>query len=437
MPVVVERTPLTLAAYRMLTGAGTPLARHFLEHRLKRGKENPLRLGERRGEPSAPRPTGPMIWVHGASVGEFTAVLPLIERIRGRGINVLMTTGTVTSSALAEKRLPPGAFHQFLPLDVPAFITRFLDYWRPDLALFVESDLWPNMIVSAAERAIPLILVNGRLSERSFNRWRHFPKTIAALLRRFDLCLVRSAGDAERFNALGAPRLNVTGNLKYDVPAPPADVRRLAALTEATCDRIVVVAASTHPGEESVMVDVHRRLETTFPELLTVIAPRHPARGAAVAEIAAAARLSSSLRSRGALPDRETGIYVSDTLGELGALYRLAPIVFMGGSLVRHGGQNPIEAIKLGAAILHGPHVSNFEEIYRELDRSGGAGLVTDAGTVALRTGAWIEDGAERESVAAAGLRCVDRLGGALDCTVAALEPYFMQLRIANRTVNA
>jgi 3-deoxy-D-manno-octulosonic-acid transferase len=437
MPMVAERTPLTLSAYRMVTAAATSLAPRLLERRLARGKENPDRIAERRGEPSAPRPPGPMVWVHGASVGEFVAVLPLVERIRALGFTVLVTTGTVTSAALAEKRLPPGAFHQFIPLDMPAFIARFFDYWHPDLALFVESDLWPNTILAASERRIPLILVNGRLSERSYSRWRHFPKTIETLLRRFDLCLVRSADDAERFGTLGAPRISVTGNLKFDVPALPADARKLAALTAATRGRTVVVAASTHPGEESVIVDVHRRLKITFPELLTIIAPRHPQRGAAIADIAATARLRSALRSRGAAPADEIDIYIFDTLGELGLIYQLAPIVFMGGSLVRHGGQNPIEAIKLGAAILHGPHVSNFSEIYEELDRSRAAELVTDAGKLTGRIGAWIKDGTERERIAAAAKHCVDNLGGALDRTVSALEPYFMQLRIQNRTVNA
>jgi len=437
MPIVAERVPMTLAAYRMVTAASTALVPHILEARLKRGKEHPDRIAERRGEPSAPRPPGPMVWVHGASVGEFVAVLPLVERIRSRGFTVLVTTGTVTSAALAEKRLPPGAFHQFIPLDLPPFITRFLDYWRPDLALFVESDLWPNMILSASERGIPMILVNGRLSERSYGRWRRFPKTIEALLRRFDLCLVRSPDDAVRFGALGAPRIGITGNLKLDVPVPPADARKLAALTEATRGRTIVVAASTHPGEESVIVDVHRRLKITFPQLLTIIAPRHPQRGAAVAAIVSTARLQSALRSRGAVPDAGIDVYIFDTVGELGLIYQLAPIVFMGGSLVRHGGQNPIEPIKLGAAILHGPHVSNFREIYDELDGAGGAELVTDASRLTLRVGAWIKDGAQRERIAAAAKRCVDQLGGALDRTVAALEPYFMQLRIQNRPVDA
>ncbi len=437
MTIMVERVPMTLAAYRMVTAASTAIVPHLLEARLKRGKEHPDRIAERRGEPSAPRPPGPMVWVHGASVGEFVAVLPLVERIRSRGFTVLMTTGTVTSAALAEKRLPPGAFHQFIPLDLAPFVTRFLDYWRPDLALFVESDLWPNMIVQASERSIPLILINGRLSERSFSRWRRFPKTIEALLRRFDLCLVRSTDDAERFGVLGAPRISITGNLKFDVPVPQADTRRLAALTAATKGRTIVVAASTHPGEESIVADVHRRLKISFPQLLTVIAPRHPQRGAAVADVVSTARLQSALRSRNAVPDAGTDVYIFDTLGELGLIYGLAPIVFMGGSLVRHGGQNPIEAVKLGAAILHGPHVANFSEIYAELDSAGGAELVTDASTLTLRIGAWIKDRAERERVAAAAKRCVDKLSGALDRTVAALEPYFMQLRIQNRPADA
>ncbi len=437
MSIIAERMPLTLSAYRMLTAAGTALAPQLLEHRLQRGKEHPERIAERRGEPSAPRLPGPLIWVHGASVGEFVSVMPLVEHIRARGFAVLMTTGTVTSAALAEKRLPPGALHQFIPLDLPPFISRFLDYWRPDLALFVESDLWPNMILAASGREIPMILVNGRLSERSFNRWRHFPKTIEALLRRFDLCLVRSADDADRFGTLGAPRIAITGNLKLDVPALPIDPAKLSILARTAKGRTILVAASTHPGEESVLIDVHRRLKITFPDLLTIIAPRHPQRGAAIADIATAARLHTALRSRGELPTAGIDIYLFDTLGELGLIYQLAPIVFMGGSLVSHGGQNPIEAIKLGAAILHGPHVSNFSEIYGELDRLSGADLVTDAGELTVRIGTWIKDAAERDRVAAAAARCVDRLGGALDRTMSALEPYFMQLRIQNRAIDA
>src|SRR5262249_34537521 len=239
MPASAEPMPMTLCAYRLATAAGAARGPWLLERRLARGKENPDRIGERRGEPGASRPLGPLVWVHGASVGEFIAVVPLIERIRARGVTVLVTTGTLTSAALAQKRLPPGALHQFIPLDVPSFITRFLDHWHPNLALFVESELWPNILLSAAARQIPMILVNGRISDHSYGRWRRFPKTIETLLRRFDLCLVRSPNDAERFGALGAPRISITGNLKFDVPALPVDSRKLAALAGATAGRNV------------------------------------------------------------------------------------------------------------------------------------------------------------------------------------------------------
>jgi 3-deoxy-D-manno-octulosonic-acid transferase len=437
MPVPVESMPLTLSAYRIAAEVGTALAPWLLERRLTRGKENADRIAERRGEPSAQRPPGPLVWLHAASVGEFVAVLPLVERIRARGLTALMTTGTVTSAELAAKRLPPGALHQFIPLDMPSFITRFLDHWRPDLALFVESELWPNLMLTASARHIPMLLVNGRMSERSYRRWRYFPKTVEALLQRFDHCLVRSVSDAKRFGALGASRISVSGNLKFDAPALPVDASKLAALSAATRGRPVVAAASTHPGEESVVVDVHRRLKGARPDLLTIIAPRHPERGAAIAEMTAPARLRPALRSRGAHPTDEVDIYICDTLGELGLIYQLAPIVFMGGSLIRHGGQNPIEAIRFGSAILHGPHVSNFDEIYQELDGAGAAALVTDADELTARISAWIKDEALRQGVAERARRFVANLGGALELTVSALEPYFMQLRGENHSTHA
>jgi len=282
-----------------------------------------------------------------------------------------------------------------------------------------------------------LILVNGRLSERSFNRWRRFPKTIEALLRRLDLCLVRSADDAQHFDALGAPRIGVTGNLKYDVPVLPADAPRLAALTAATVGRTIVVAASTHPGEEAVIAEVHRHLKITFADLLTVIAPRHPQRGGAIGNIATACGLKPALRSRGALPEADTDIYVFDTLGELGVIYQLAPIVFMGGSLVRHGGQNPIEAIKLGAAIIHGPHVFNFTELYAALDQSGGARAAETQEALVKQLGQLLADPAMREKMQRAGHGVVEQLGGALERTLAALEPYLLQLRLEMGAANA
>src|SRR3954453_9866496 len=426
MPGVAERLPWTLRAYGSVATMATPLSRLVLARRLRRGKEHPQRLAERRGEASVARPPGPLIWAHGASVGEMLAVIPLVEGLRARNFNLLVTSGTVTSARLAERRLPEGAIHQFIPLDAPHYTTRFLEHWQPNLALLAESDLWPNLIVSCAERSIPLILVNGRLSERSFTRWRYLPHTIGALLRRFDLCLTQSEPDAERYSELGAPRVSMTGNLKLDVPAPPVDAGKLTAFRAVVRQRPVIAAASTHPGEEAVIIDAHRRLKQSFPGLLTIIAPRHPERGSGVVEIATAAGLNAIARSRGLLPDRGTDVYVADTIGELGLIYRLAPIVFMGGSLVRHGGQNPIEAAKLGAAILHGPHVFNFAEIYDALDAAHGAELVADADRLTAGFGAWLSNAAERERAAAAARKTVDALGGALERTLQSLEPYLM-----------
>ncbi len=428
-----DRLPLALRLYRSATRVATPLAPRLLAQRLDRGKEHPSRLAERRGEPSQSRPRGPMIWLHAASVGEMLAVVSLIERIRTQDFAVLVTSGTVTSASLAGRRLPEGTIHQFVPLDAPPFVKRFLDHWRPDIALFVESDLWPNLILGCAERKIPLILVNGRVSERSFGRWRLIPGAIAALLNRFDLCLAQSAANAQRFSRLGAPHVTSTGNLKLDVPAPPVDRPTLHRFNALIGLRAVVAAASTHPGEESAIIAAHRRLQGKYPTLLTVIAPRHPGRGPSIAEIASVAGLSVGLRSRGDLPKRDVDIYIADTLGELGLVYRIAPIVFMGGSLAAHGGQNPIEPIRLGAAVLHGPDVWNFAEIYATLDAANGAALVADEEALIARLGAWLADAQARGTVADAGAQTVDKLSGALERTLAALDPYLMQLRLEQR----
>ena len=427
---MAERVPATLRAYRRLAAVAMPLTPLLLRERVRRGKESSERVGERRGDSPLSRPPGPLVWVHGASVGEILAIVPLVERIRARGFNVLVTSGTTTSAELAARRLPAGVIHQFIPLDAPRFVSRFLDHWRPGLALIAESDLWPNLILESAARGIPMILVNGRLSERSYTRWRRAPRTIAALLERFDLCLAQSAPDAHRYAELGAPRVSMTGNLKLDAPAPPADAAKLATIQAAIEGRPVIVAASTHPGEEAAVIDAHLRLRGTFGGLLTILVPRHPERGAGVVNIADVVGLNSAMRSRGDLPGQRTEIYVADTIGELGLVYRLAPIVFMGGSLVRHGGQNPIEAAKLGAAILHGPHVWNFADIYSALDAARGAEEVADATSLSARFGALLADVRLRNTVAEAALKTVEVLGGALDRTFAAIDPYLMQLHL-------
>lgn len=425
--------PLALRLYQYASFAAAPVAPRLLARRLRQGKENAARLCERRGEASRPRPDGPLIWVHGASVGEMLTAIPLIERLCAQDLAVLVTSGTVGSATLAEQRLPAGAMHQFIPLDAPQYVKRFLAHWRPDLALFVESELWPNLILTSAERRVPIIMVNGRVSERSFSRWKFAPASIAALLSRLDLCLAQSDADAQRYHQLGAPRVTSTGNLKLDSPAPPADEPTLRQFAMVVGLREVIVAASTHPGEEAAVIACHGRLRAKHPSLLTVIAPRHPERGEAIAATATTAGFTAALRSRGELPKRDVDIYIADTLGELGLIYRLGTIVFMGGSLAHHGGQNPIEAIRLGAAVLHGPHVWNFAEIYATLDQANGAQLITDEASLTALVSEWLGNPAARAATADAGRAVVDKLGGALERTLTALDPYLMQLRLEQR----
>ncbi len=422
--------PKTLRLYRGLLSAAVPLTGAVVRRRLKRGKEDPSRIGERRGIASRQRPAGPLIWVHGASVGEVLAVGGLIEQLRAHGITILLTSGTVTSASVIGKRFAPEIIHQYVPYDAPRYVSRFLDHWQPSLALFVESDLWPNVILSCANRRIPMVLVNGRMSQRSFPRWQQFSAAIAALLERFDLCLVQSGLDADRFSSLGARDVVVTGNLKMDVAAPPADQARFDRLISVVRGRPIVVAASTHPGEDELVVAAHRKLTRYFPGLLTVIVPRHPERGEAIARMVAAEGLEPALRSQEHLPSARTDIYIGDTMGEMGLYYRLSPVVFVGGSLVNHGGQNPIEAIKLGGAVIHGPHVFNFTEIYEALDGAGGAARADTAEALAREFGRLLSDAPARQLIANAGAGVVDQLGGALRRTLNALEPYLLQLRL-------
>ena len=429
--------PMTLRVYRKLSSAMVPLAPALIKRRLKQGKEDPARVGERRGMSLDIRPLGPLVWIHGASVGEVLAAAALIERLRALNIRILLTSGTVTSADIVAKRFPADVIHQYVPYDSPRYVARFLDHWRPSLALFIESVLWPNLILSSAARRLPMVLINGRMSQRSFPRWRRMAATISALLGRFDVCLAQSQLDAERFTALGSRNVVTTGNLKLDVPAPPADPARLERLMSVTRGRPVIVAASTHPGEEEILLEAHRTLAGFFPSLLSVIVPRHPDRGEAIARTVEASGLHAALRSREELPTAITDIYVADTMGELGLFYRLAPIVFMGGSLVPHGGQNPIEAVKLGASIVHGPHVFNFTDVYQALDGAGGARQADTQEALVKQLGQLLADPAARDVSVAASTRVVEQLGGALERTLTALEPYLLQLRLEMGAANA
>jgi 3-deoxy-D-manno-octulosonic-acid transferase len=379
---------VSLAAWSWRFGATllAPLLPLHLARRARQGKEIRARLPERRGEGAA-RAAGRLFWLHAASVGETLSVLPVIEAMAARdaALRFLVTTGTVTSAELLARRLPADltgrVAHRFVPLDVPAWAERFLNGWRPDAGAFVESELWPNLLAAAAARGLPLALVNARMSGRSAARWGRAPGLARRALGAFRLILARSEEDAARLAGIGAARVACWGDLKAAAPPLPVDATALRALRDAVAGRPVFLAASTHPGEEALVFAAHRAVAAQVPGLLTVIVPRHPERGAAIA--AEAAGLAVSRRSQGGVPGAATSVHVADTLGELGLFYRLADVALVGGSLVPHGGQNPLEPARLRCPILFGPHMQNFAGPVARLLAAGGAVQLADSAALA------------------------------------------------------
>jgi len=415
-----------LALYRLVSTAAGPLVRLFLERRLRTGKEDCARMGERFGESEKPRPGGPLIWLHAASVGESVAALPLIERLLSQNteLHVLITTGTVTSAKLLKDRLPQRAFHQFVPVDLPYAVRRFLDHWRPDLALWMESEFWPNLLRITRRRGVPMVLVNARVSPHSYIGWQRFPRTIERLLSSFELCLSQNQGEAKRLTELGAINVVTLGNLKFAVPPLPAGEKELAEFRKNTAGRTLWLASSTHPGEEEMAAQAHREMCADFPGLLTVIVPRHITRGAAITRLLRGEGMNVARRSAGEALTEETDIYVADTMGELGLFYRLAPVVFLGGTLVTHGGQNPIEPGQLDCAIVTGPHIFNFLEIITKMRIAGAVLQIDDAQALAGAVGGLMRD-PKRSGEMAAAVKHIAVSGGAvLDHIMETLAPF-------------
>lgn len=418
---------MEIRAYRALTRAARPLAPLILGYRERRGKEDPSRRGERLGKASVARPAGTVVWVHAASVGETSAVLPLMALLTERrpDLSLLLTTGTVTSARFALDRLPHRTVHQYVPLDSPALVAAFFDHWRPSLGIFTEQEVWPNLVIEAGQRSIPLALVNARMSDGSFARWQSRRGLAKALFSRFVVVLAQSDALAQKFMALGASRVVPAGNLKVDAPAPPVDAAAHAALEAALAGRPRLLGASTHAGEEVALAAAHRSLARDLPGLVTIIAPRHPERGAAIrAELAG---LGFSVTQRGArgslarLPDAATDIYIADTIGELGTLYASAPVAFIGGSLVKRGGQNPIEAVRHGTVVVTGPHTYNFPDVFGALIRDDGAVEVAVEAGLAHALGAVLSSPSRLSALRANAQQSLASLSGALERTTGAL----------------
>jgi 3-deoxy-D-manno-octulosonic-acid transferase len=420
-----------LRLYRSLTTLVGPLVILYLLRRMARGKEDRARFAERRGTAGRERPEGPLVWVHAASIGEAVSMLALIDEIVAMhpALSVLVTTGTVTSARLLATRLPEGrAFHQYVPVDRPAYVRRFLDHWHPDLALWVESELWPNLVTATQMRGVPLLLVNGRMSQRSFARWQRWPGIINPVIGAFDLCLAQDAVQAERLRQLGARRALSVGNLKAAAGPLPVSEAELAQLAAQAAGRPLWLAASTHEGEEAIAAEVHRRLKRRWPDLLTIIVPRHPARAAAIAALLRQRELRVARRSAADAIDASVDIYLGDTLGELGLFYRLAGIAFIGGSIVPSGGHNPLEAALLDCAVLHGPDMSNCAAIARDLATAGAALTVRNAEEFAAALARLLADPAERARRAAAGLDVAADNRAVLDAVMERIAPWLERL---------
>jgi len=421
----------SLRLYRAATILAGPLVRLFLLGRLARGKEERARLGERFGKASRPRPEGPLVWVHAASIGEAVSMLALIDAIIAEraDISILVSTGTVTSARLLASRLPAErAFHHYVPVDRPAYVRRFLDHWRPDLALWVESELWPNLILDTAAREVPLLLINARMSQQSFEGWRRWPRLVTPVIGAFDLCLAQDVVQAERLRQLGARRALCVGNLKSAAGPLPASEAELAKLAAHVAGRPLWLAASTHEGEEEAAAEAHRALRRRWPDLLTLIVPRHPARAGAVAQMLRGMGLAVARRSLAEPIGAETDIYLGDTLGELGLFYRLAGVAFIGGSLVPMGGHNPLEAALLDCAVLHGPDMSNCAAVARDLATAGAALPVRDAEELAAQVAALLADPAERARRAAAGLDVAADNRAVLQAVLERIAPWLDRL---------
>ena len=369
-----------------------PALRLNLRRRAANGREIAIRLPERRGIDATPRPSGPLLWIHAASVGEVLSILPVVDALRHR-TKVLLTTGTVTSQALLDQRiaqqgLAGDVLARFAPLDVPSWVARFLSHWRPDAACFVESELWPNQLAACRTRRIPLILVNARMSDRSFRLWQYAPGLARGLLGGFARIQARSEQDAERLRILGGTPVESPGDLKFAATPLPVDAAERDRLGAILAGRPVWLAASTHPGEETLVAEVHQRLVRAHPNLLTIIAPRHPDRG-----LALASALNAPRRSAGQGAPLHAGIWIVDTMGELGLWYRLAPIAFVGRSLVPPGGgQNPLEPARLGCTIAVGPHTGNFKDHVALLRDAGGVAEVADATALARFVATMLDD---------------------------------------------
>lgn len=415
--------PPSLGLYRTATRLAAPLLSGLLARRARKGKEDPERRHERLGRPDRPRPEGLLVWMHGASVGESLVVASVAEELLARrpDLNILVTSGTVTSACLLAARLPERAFHQYVPVDTPAAARRFITHWQPDLAVFAESELWPNLIVETARSETPMALINARMNDKSIRSWRRRPDTARWLLDRFSWIGAADTRTRDGLEDLTGVPVNLAGNLKLEARPPAPDAVELDRIRTTLGNRPVWLAASTHEGEEAIVLDAHTKLLAADPAALLILAPRHPERAAAVARLVADRGLTTVRRSEQRLPDARCQVWLADTLGEMMLWYALAPASLIAGSLVPGiGGHNPVEASRAGTAVITGPHAASFDDLFDAYRRHAAAIEATDADSLAdaVRT-IWRGEGPAMDAAEAA---LADASGGAMETTLEQLE---------------
>jgi len=420
---------MTLPLYQTATALVEPFLPLWLYMRKLRGKEDAKRIRERYGYASKPRPKGALLWIHAASVGEANSVLMFIQKLKETlpELSIIITTGTVTSARLLAPRLPKDVIHQYVPLDTAEYTLRFMRHWKPEIALFVESELWPNLILTANAYQCFMGIINGRMSERSFASWQKRAAMIRKLMGCFNIVFAQSEEDKKRYKILGAKHADYIGNLKFDSGLLPCNEGDLLTLRNLINSRPVWLAASTHPGEEQLVAAAHALLCVTRPNLLTIIVPRHPQRGESIAkELSASGKVA--LRSKQQIISADTRFYIADTIGELGLFYRLSEIVFMGGSLVHHGGQNPLEAARLSCAIVSGAAVSNFSDIYHDMQQEGACVVIDAANELAAQIDTLLNNPEKRDVLGKNAKLFVGDRAGATEKLLGALMPLFALL---------
>jgi len=420
--------PASLTLYRVLTGLAAPILPLVLSRRARAGKEDPDRRHERLGRPEIQRPEGRLIWLHGASVGESLVLATLIDQLAARDpeLEFLVTTGTVTSAALMAKRLPPQAKHQYVPVDTPGAVRRFLDHWRPDVGVFAESELWPNLLIEARIRDIPMALVNARMNTASLTRWRKRGDAVRRLLEAFAWIGAADIRTRDGLEDLTGREIVLAGNLKLEARPAAPDARELSSLKIALAGRPVWLAASTHEGEDSTILAAHALLRETHPGALLILAPRHPERGKPLAAMARQRGFKVARRSAGEIPDGADTVWLADTLGEMPLWFALSPAALIAGSLKPGiGGHNPIEASLAGACVITGPHVDSFDDIYGAYRRHSAMIEVTDAQTLSAAVEQVWQ--AKAPGRAAAERAISEASGGALDTTLSALSVLLYQ----------